>query len=131
MKKDIEIPVYSGLKLAIAREYNAAFKSDDHYAYLINEGEVELETLLVVSQAEKDGQKSSLMRHRIERLPAGSAAKVEFIQEEVLALDNRFQVSFFIGNKLHEHSFLLKGGSVKEGALRQIKALNKRGILIK
>ncbi len=36
MKKDIEIPKVENLFLAISQEYNEAFKSNDHYAYLIN-----------------------------------------------------------------------------------------------
>lgn len=131
MKKDIEIPEYKELSLAIVKEYNEAFKSDDYYAYLINQGEKQLDTVLVVSQAEKDGKKSSLMRHKIEQLPAGTAAKVELIQEEVLMLNNQFSISFFIDTTLYDKRFVVKSGAFKEGALRQIKALNKRGLLIK
>ena len=131
MKKDIEIPEYKELHLAIIKEYNEAFKSDDYYAYLINQGDRQLDTVLVVSQAEKNDQKSSVMRHKIEGLPPGTAAKVELIQEEVLQLNNHFQVSFFIDSTLYDKRFSIKAGAFKEGALRQIKALNKRGLLIK
>ena len=110
---------------------NEIFKTQDFYAYLINAGTEDLETILVVSEAEKDGRRSSTMRRNLQNLPSMAAAKVEFLQEEVLTLDNRFRVSFFIGSKIYDRLFVVKGGQVKEGALRRLKLLDKKGILIK
>ena len=131
MKKDIEIPHVTGLYLAIAEEYNEAFKTLDRYVYLINDKDTDLDMVLVVSSGAGDQQVTSTMRHRIERLPARSFARIELIQEEVLQLQNVFRVSFFENNRLHEKNFVLKKGTWREGALRHIKGLGKRGILLK
>ena len=131
MKKDINIPEVKQLSLAISQEYNEAFKANDHYAYLINHKEVDLEMVLIVSEG-MDGQKrTSTMRHKIERLPANSFAKVELMQEEILALNNHFKITFFESNKMFEKEFILPKNSLKEGSLRHIDILNKRGIILK
>ena len=80
MKKDINIPKVENVSLAISQEYNEAFKSNDHYAYLINHKDIALEMVLIVSQG-RDGERStSTMRHKIETLPPNSFAKVELLQ---------------------------------------------------
>lgn len=131
MKKDIDIPEVKGISLAISQEYNEAFKVNDHYAYLINRKEADLEMVLIVTQG-IDGQRStSTMRHKIDRLPANSFAKVELMQEEILSLNNHFKVTFFENNQMFEKEFILKKNSFKEGALRHIDILNKKGIILK
>jgi hypothetical protein len=131
MKKDIVIPEVENLWLAITVEYNETFKGNDYYAYLINKRESDLEMVLVLSEGSDEKRKTSTMRHKIEKLPAQSFARVELIQEEVLALDNSFKVTFFEGSRMFEKNFTLKKGSVKEGNLRHIDILGKRGITLK
>ena len=131
MKKDIQIPEVENVFLAISQEYNEAFKANDHYVYLINKKEIDLEMILIVSQG-IDGQKeTSVMRHKIELLPAQSYAKVELMLEDILSLNNHFKVTFFENNSMFEKEFILKKNSLKEGALRHIDILNKRGIVLK
>ena len=131
MKKDIEIPEVENLFLGVTAEYNETFKGNDYYVYLVNRRDADLETVLVLSHGSNGKQRTSFMRHKIDRLPAHSFAQVELMQEEVLSLDNSFKVTFFEGNKMYEKDFLIKKGSVKEGNLRHIEILGKRGILIK
>lgn len=131
MKKDINIPKVENLSLAISQEYNEAFKSNDHYAYLINRKDVALEMVLIVTQGSDEERSTSTMRHKIERLPANSFAKVELMQEEILALNNHFKITFFESNKMFEKEFILPKNSLKEGTLRHIDILNKRGIILK
>jgi len=71
------------------------------------------------------------MRHKIEKLPANSFAKVELLQGEVINLSNFFNVTFFEGSQMFEKKYLFEKGTIKEGALRMLPLLNKRGILIK
>lgn len=87
--------------------------------------------VVVVSQGFSKSQKTSLLRKRLDVLPANSFAKVEFIQPELFQLNNRFQVTFFEGNTLYEKTFTFKANSIKEGALRMIKSMGKKGILAK
>jgi len=131
MKKDIQIPVVENVVMAVTKEYNEAFKSNDHYAYLINKKETDLEMVLIVSKGLDDEQETAVMRHKIESLPAQSFAKVELMLEDILSLNNHFKVTFFENNRMFEKEFILKKNTFKEGALRQINILNKRGIILK
>lgn len=131
MKKDIDIASVENVFLAVTQEYNETFKGNDYYVYLINQKEKDLEMVLVLSQGSDGEVKTSQMRHKIEKLPANSFAKVELMQEEVLGLNNVFKVSFFEENRMFEKNFTLKKGALKEGNLRRIKILDKRGVLIK
>lgn len=129
MKKDIQIPQVSNVEMAVVYEFNDIYNTNDWNVYLINNKEVALEMIVIVSQGFSDTKMTSLIRKKIEVLPANSFAKVEFIQPELFALNNRFQVTFFEGNTLFEKTFLFKENTVKEGALRMIPELKKRGIL--
>ena len=131
MKKDIEIPEVENLFLAVTEEYNETFKGNDYYVYLINKRKADLEMVLVLSQGSDEKRKTSTMRHKIEKLPAQSFARVELMQKEVLELNNSFKVTFFEGSRMHEKDFLLKKGSLKEGNLRHIEILGERGIVLK
>jgi len=44
-------------------------------------------------------------------------------------LNNRFQVSFFEENTLYEKTFIFKQNTIKEGVLRMIPEIKKRGVL--
>lgn len=133
MKKDIQIPEVTDVFMAIVKEYNEVFRCDDWNAYLINNKEVDLEMVLVVSKGYDEEQltETSLLRHKIEKLPAKSFAKVEFLHEGVLKLSNFFNVTFFEGNAMFDKKYLFEKGSLKEASLRMIPLLNKKGILVK
>ena len=131
MKKDIQIPEVENLDLAVVYEYNDIYKTDDWNVYLINKQDKDLELVVIVSQGFSENKTTSLLRKRIDKLPANAFAKVEFIQPELFKLNNRFQVTFFKDNVLYEKTFIFKENSIKEGALRFIPELNKRGILAK
>lgn len=133
MKKDIKIPEVTNVFMAVVKEYNNEFKCDDWNAYIINNKEVDLEMILIVSKGydENTLAETSLLRHKIEKLPAQSFAKVELMHEDVLKLANFFNVTFFEENTMFDKKFLFKKGSIKESALRTIPLLNKRGILLK
>lgn len=131
MKKDIQIPEVTGVEIAVVYEYNAIYKTDDWNIYIINNKEIDLEMVVVVSQGFSETKTTSLLRKKLDILPANSFAKVELIQPELFALNNRFQVSFFAENKLFDKTFLFEQNIIKEGALRMIPALKKRGVLAK
>ena len=119
--------------MAIVKEYNDIFQCEDWNAYIINNKNVDLEMVLVVSKGydEEKLTETSLLRHKIEKLPAKSFAKVELMQEDVLKLSNFFNVTFFEGNAMFDKKYLFKKGTIKESALRMIPLLNKKGILVK
>ena len=129
MKKDIQIPEVTNVEVAIVYEYNAIYKTDDWNVYIINNKSVDLEMVVIVSQGFSDTKTTSLLRKKLDKLPAKSFAKIELIQPELFKLNNRFQVTFFEGNTLYDKTFTFKASSIKEGTLRMIPELQKRGIL--
>ncbi|UMB53107.1 hypothetical protein MKD41_12270 [Lutibacter sp. A64] len=133
MKKDIKIPEVSDVFMAAVKEYNQDFKTDEWNAYIINNKDVDLEMVLVVSKGYDEDKmiETAVLRHKIEKLPAKSFAKVEFLQDDVLKLSNFFNVTFFEGNAMLDKKYVFKKGTIKDSAIRNIPLLNKRGILIK
>jgi len=133
MKKDIQIPEVTDVFMAIVKEYNEVFQCEDWNAYLINNKDTAIEMVLIVSKGYDEDQlkETSLLRHKIEKLPAKSFAKVELLEEAVLKLSNFFNVTFFEGNAMFEKKYLFDKGTIKEGALRMIPLLNKKGVLVK
>lgn len=130
MRKDIQIPEVTNIKMAVVYEYNKVYKTDDWNVYIINNKNVDLEMMVIVSQGFSETKTTSLLRKKIEKLPANSFAKIELIQPELFKLNNRFQVTFFEENTLFDKTFIFKENSIKESALRMIPELKKRGIQI-
>ena len=131
MKKDIKIPEVSGVKIAAVLEYNDIYKTDDWNIYIINEKEIDLDMVVVVSKGYDEIDQTSVMRKKVDILPANSFAKVELIQPELFKLNNQFQVSFFTENTLFDKTFLFSKNSIKEGNLRMISSINRKGVLAK
>ena len=131
MKKDFQNPLVSGVEIAMVYEYNELYKTDDWNVYIINNNNVDMEMIVIVSQGFSKTKKSTLLRKKLDNLPANSFAKVEFVQPELFVLNNRFQVSFFENNQLKDKTFLFKQNTIKEGNLRMIPEIKKRGILAK
>tara|TARA_B100000768_G_C11267539_1_gene371779 strand:- start:1748 stop:2143 length:396 start_codon:yes stop_codon:yes gene_type:complete len=131
MKKDLQIPLVSGVEIAVVYEYNELYKTNDWNVYVVNNNNVDIEMIVIVSQGFSETKKSSLLRKKLDTLPANTFAKVEFIQPELFVLNNRFQVSFFENNQLKDKTFLFGKNTIKEGSLRMIPEIKKRGILAK
>lgn len=129
MKKDIQIPEVTDVEMAVVYEYNDIYNTNDWNVYIINNKNVDLEMVVIVSQGFSDTKTTSLLRKKIDKLPANSFAKIELIQPELFKLNNRFQVTFFEGNTLYEKTFLFKENTIKDGALRIISEIKKRGVL--
>ena len=133
MKKDIKIPEVNNVIMAIVKEYNEEFQCDDWNAYIINNKKEAIEMVLIVSKGYDEATltETAVLRHKIEKLPGNSFAKVELLQEDVLKLTNFFNVTFFEGNTMFDKKYVFEKGTIKEGNLRMIPMLKKRGILSK
>ena len=131
MKKDIKIPEVTNVEMAVVYEFNDIYNTNDWNIYIINKKDVDLEMVVIVSQGFSEKKTTSLLRKKVEKLPANSFAKIEFIQPELFKLNNRFQVTFFEGNTLYEKTFLFKEGTIQEGFFRDIDILGKKGIVCK
>jgi len=131
MKKDIIIPEISDIEMAIVYEYNTIYNTNDWNVYLVNNNNFRLEMVVIVSKGFGDKNISSVMRKKIDVLDAHSFAKIEWIQPDLFKLTNQFQVTFFVKDRLYDKTFTFKENTIKEGALRMIPELKKRGIISK
>lgn len=136
MRKDISIPEVENVFMAAVQEWNDDFMDKVWYVYLINDSDFPLESVMVVSKAfgtiEGEMRKTSLLRHAFPEVPAISAAKIEMIENSVLALNNEFMVTFFIGNTLYDKKYTFKAGSINADAeLEEVPLLFEPGIMVK
>ena len=63
MKKDIEIPEVEKVYIAAVKEFNKEFGAEEWNAYIINEREEDLETVLIVTRGFEGEKQTSTMRH--------------------------------------------------------------------
>jgi len=129
LKKDNLIPKVKGISLAVVHEYNNTYNSYDWNAYIINERSIDLEMVIIVTKGYSETKKTATFRKKIDVLPAKSFAKIELLLEDVLSINNRFDVSFFEDNTLYEKSFEFRKNTINEKALQQIPLINLKGIL--
>lgn len=131
MKKDILIPKVEGVYLAVVHEYNELYKTHDWYAYIINDKDVDLEVVLIVISGYSDKKMTSTFRKQLDVLPKKSYAKIEYMQEELFALNNEFKVTFFEGNTMFEKTYLFRKNTINEKTLQKIPLMEVKGVLVK
>lgn len=131
MKKDIDIPQVKNVFIAAVREKHEEYGSLDWNIYLINDRSEAIEGVLIVSKGYDGNKETSTMRHSITNLPPQSFAKVEFLQDEVLQLNNEFSVSFFAEGKMFHKKFVFQKNSINEKALQDLPVMPKKGVLLK
>jgi hypothetical protein len=135
MKADITIPKVENVFLAAVQEWNDEFMDMVWYVFLINDSDHDLESVMVVSKAfgTLDGEmkKTSILRHAYVTIPAISAVKIELVEKSVLALNNEFMVTYFIGNTLYDKKFIFRKNTINEKATEEVPILWKRGVVVK
>jgi len=134
MKKDIIIPQVENVYVAAVQEWNDDLMSKTWYAYLVNDSDFTLETVIVVSNASGilngEERKTSMLRHAFVEVPPVTAVKIEMIEDSVLVLDNSFMVTYFIGNTLYDKNFVFKAGTINEADVEEVPVIWKDGIMI-
>jgi energy-converting hydrogenase Eha subunit E len=135
MKKDILIPEVENIFVAAVQEWSDDFMEKVWYAYLVNDSDFLIESVMVVSKAfgtiDGEMKKTSLLRHAFVEIPAVSVAKIEMIYKSVLALNNEFSVSYFIGNKLYDKKFIFKANSINETEVEEVPILFVDGVIVR
>lgn len=131
MKKDIEFPEVNDVYIAVVKEENKAYDTQDWNAYIINDKAVDLEVVIIVAKGYSQEKITTTMRHQIAKLPAKSYAKIELMQEEVFALNNEFKVTFFEGNRMFDKTYLFRKNTINKKALQNIPLMDVRGVLVK
>ncbi len=129
MKKDIEIPEVKDVYVAAIHEFNEKYNTTDWNAYIINDGQEPLEMVLITVQGYDTTNITSYMRHKIEVLPAKGFAKIEFMEDSVLKLNNFFSVTYFLNNKMYEKRWEFPAHSIQEDNAIMLAVMNKKGIL--
>ncbi|WP_248724322.1 hypothetical protein [Seonamhaeicola sp. ML3] len=131
MKKDIEIPQVEGVYIAVVNEYNEVYKSQDWNAYIINDKDVDLDMVIIVTSGYSENKTTSVFRKRLDKLPKKSYAKIELMQESLFALNNTFKVSFFEDNKMFDKTYLFRKNTINLRALQPIPLMAVKGVLVK
>lgn len=131
MKKDIKIPEVTDVYVAVVNEFNKDYCTQDWNAYIINNKDIDLDTVLVVSKGYNQDKITPLMRHTIKMLPARSYAKIEYLQEDVLKLNNEFKVTFFEGNIMFDKTYVFRKNTINKKALQTLPIMQEKGVLVK
>lgn len=135
MKKDITIPDVENVFLAAIPEWSDDFMEKVWNVYVINDSDFLLDSLMVVSKAfgtiDGEMKKTSLLRHAFTEIPPVSVVKVEMIEKSVLALNNEFMVTYFIGNTLYDKKFTFVKNSCVETNLEEVPILFLDGVVVR
>ncbi len=135
MKKDIIIPEVENVFMAVVQEWSDEFMEKVWYAYLVNDSDFQIDGVMVVSKAfgTLDGEmkKTSLLRHAFAEIPEVSVAKIELIDKSLLALNNEFMVTFFIGNTLYDKKFIFKANAIQETNQEEVPILFVDGVIVR
>lgn len=129
MINDIDFPEVKNVTIAVVKEnLEEAWK-----VYLINKNQYPIENTLVSSKGygEKEGekQKTSVLRHFLQTVPAKDTALIESIDPAVFHLNNEYWVSYYVGNKIYDKRFIFVPEAICEDNLTFIKELEREGIL--
>lgn len=131
MISDINIPEVKNVRLAVARESQTA--ETGWKVYLLNNNDFPIENTLVSSKGYgvKDGeeQRTSVLRHFLETVPAHSAMLVEPIDPAVFHLNNEYWVSYYVGREIFDKRFVFVPDAIREENISFIKELNLEGVL--
>jgi hypothetical protein len=131
LKKDIQIPKVEGVYVAVVNEYNDIYNTQDWNAYIINDKDVDLEIVLIVTSGYSEEKITATFRKQLDILPKKSYAKIELMQEDLFALNNMFKVSFFEGNAMFDKTYLFRKNTINLKALQTIPLMKARGVLVK
>jgi hypothetical protein len=135
MKKDIIIPEVENVFIAAIQEWSDDFMEKVWYAYLVNDSDFLIESVMIVSKAfgtiDGEMKKTSLLRHAFVEVPPVSVVKIELLEKSVLVLNNEFMVSFFIADKLFDKKFLFKADSINLTPLEEVPILFVDGIIVR
>ena len=135
MKKDIIIPEVENVFVAAVKEWSDDFMEKVWFAYLVNDSDFLIESVMVVSKAfgtiDGEMKKTSLLRHAFVEVPAVSVVKIEMIEKSVLTLNNEFSVSYFIGNTLYDKKFIFKANFDSVSEIEEVPILFVDGVIVR
>ena len=135
MKKDIIIPEIENVFIAAVQEWSDDFMEKVWYAYLVNDSDFDIDSVMVVSKAfgtiDGEMKKTSVLRHAFVQVPAVSVVKIEMIEKSLLPLNNEFMLTFFIGNTLYDKKYIFKANSINENNVEEVPILVVDGVIVR
>lgn len=130
MINDIEFPEVKNVTVAIVKDET---EDNPWKVYLINKNQFPIENTLVSSKGygEKEGekQKTSVLRHFLETVPANGSVLIEPIDPAVFHLNNEYWVSYYVGREIYDKRFVFVPDTIHENNLTFIKELDRQGVL--
>jgi hypothetical protein len=135
MKSDIVIPKVENVFLAAIQEWSDDFMEKVWYIYLVNDSDFDLDGVMVVSKAfgtiDGEMKKTSLLRHAFPNVPSVSVVKVEMVEKSVLALNNEFMVTYFIGSTLYDKKFIFRAQTITPDYVEEVPILFVDGVIVR
>ena len=135
MKSDITIPTVENVFVAAVQEWSDDFMEKVWYAYLVNDSDFQLDSVMVVSKAfgtlEGEMKKTSLLRYAFPESPAVSVVKIEMLEKSVLRLNNEFMVTYFIGNTLYDKKFIFRAQTITPDYVEEVPILFVDGVIVR
>jgi len=121
--------------MAAIPEWNDDFMDTVWNVYLINDSDDDLHDIMVVSKAfgtiDGEMRKTSMLRHALVEMPSVSAVKIEMIEKSVLALNNEFMLTYFIGNTLYDKKYIFRANTLTKDAMEEVPILFKDGVIVR
>ena len=135
--KNIDFPKVEGVSIAIIREEpKEEFEAVNWTAFVVNYSSDTLINVLVATKGygEMNGEKqrTSILRHLIERVGPGEAAPIERMDPQVFPLVNEFWLSYYKetdSTVIYDKKFLFLPDSIIEENVSRVPGFDMRGIL--
>ena len=135
MKKDIVIPKVENVYLAAIQQWSDDFMEKVWYVHLVNDSDFDLDSVMVVSKAfgtiDGEMKRTSLLRHAFVQVPSQSVVKIEMVEKSVLALNNEFMVTYFIGSTLYDKKFIFRTNTINERATEEVPHIWQPGVVVR
>ena len=133
MKKDIPFLPVEGIQVAIVRTINE-LNAEEWHVMLINRKDEPITQVFVTSKGygsleTNADQKTSMLRHFFQEVPAGDHVIVEPIMPELFHLNNEYWISYFIENQVYDKKFIFVPDSIVPANLIEIQPLGLMGVL--
>jgi len=134
MLKDIKEHKAEGVGIAIVQEWEEKVGDVVYNVYLINLNNTAIEGVLVLSKGfgviDGEVRKTSVLRHFLDTVEGESFCKIEPINHELFDINNQYQLTYFLGGKMYEKTYLFKTNIVHPDNYKQVPLVKKPGVLI-
>jgi len=134
MLKDIEDYEAEGVGVAIVQEWEEKKGDIVYNVYLLNFNETPIDGVLVLSKGfgiiNGEERKTSILRHFLDSVEGQSFCKIEPIQHELFVLNNQYQLTYFLGGKMYEKTYVFSNNTIHPDNYKQIPFLKKPGVMI-